>query len=273
MYYFLSVFIIKLKMEHFVIASVDHLTTIPLKIRFYYKNVQLFFRLTTLMGLINHSLYIRGRVFSALKQKLQILDFQFTEEHLDHHTWLLWLGGSKTSRPNFKNIDLKKFLAFSHCYMFQESFIESIINFELISTKNPSLFKAIYYSKKMLGWNSIVNGFWVITLRFRLLDIPHSKFKRYIYFKKFVRNAIRSANRFSKAKKFHNPILGASVCLNEKCVMCQILPDASWSSGQPNWSLEILDPLSTLWLPSYKHHTVRCPCPSTICTPSWIIAD
>ena len=110
------------------ISSVKHLATIPLQIIIFYTNIRLFFQLTTLMGLINHSMYIRGRVLSALDQQFKILEFHFTAEEIDDHAWLLWLGGSKISRPNFKNINLMKFIAISHCYMFQQSFTSCIIN-------------------------------------------------------------------------------------------------------------------------------------------------
>ena len=246
------------RLDHFYISSVNHLAAIPLQIIFFYKDIRLYLQLTTLMGLINHSIYIRGRVLSALDQKLKILEFYFTTEEIDDPAWLLWLGGSKTSRPNFKNINLMKFIAFSHCYMFQQSFINCIINFKHVSIKKPSLFKTIFYSKKVLGWNEIANELWTVTLGFHALHIPESRLKRYVYFKKFVRNAIRSSDRFSKAKVFHDPFLGSSFCrYSRNCIICHLQVSAG------------VNPLA-LPPPSYKHHTRKHPCPSLMCTPYYI---
>jgi len=208
--------------DDFYVPNVSCLTLMPLELHMYYETKRLKMTPAFMQGIINHSPIIRRRLKSAIESKQTKLHLRFTKDDIDHPSWLSFLSGTKRmKKKNFKKIDLFKFIAFSHSYMFHEGYINEIIDFDRM-TNNRSVNRAIYYCLTVLKWDVTARNFLEITHGFRHLSIPRDALTRLGEFTKFVRSALRSRDRYYEATKFHNPYTGMpKVCKPEKnCVMC-----------------------------------------------------
>ena len=238
-----------MEMDTIYITSAKQLNRMPLIIRCYFDQNRVFLRLKTLMGLINHSELIRGRVGSAIYLKKETLDIHFSIQEMDNQIWLVWLG---YVRPILKrDLDLEKFLAFAHTQMFTQELVNSILRYHRYS-RNRSLVKAIYYCKKILGWHDIAEQLFTISLDFRRLDIQEKHMRNAGTFRKFVRSAKRSTDRYNKHEKYHDHYNGGTKYCHpsRNCVICYA------PAGY------LLDPFKMDDNSPYMSHT----CPSALCT-------
>ena len=243
--------------DNFFCPSITDFKVIPVKINVYFQNRQVRMNQRSLMGLINHSQLIRGRLQSAIQLRQKFLKLEFTGEVIDDPHWLNILAGIASLEPHIRHIDLQKFIAFAHLYMFKETFVNHIISYD-ICNKTPSVAPAIYYCWTVINWGIIAHNLWTFTLGFNALSIPDKSFQSFPRFSRFVRSALRSSYRYLDASKFNDPYTGMPRhCAPErKCPMCVYRGHET-----------------PIGINFYQRHRCssrsRLSCPSVVCTASY----
>ena len=88
-------------------------------------------------------------------------------------------------KPWLKTINLAKFVAFSHCFLFKEEFVNHIIDYSLCSANYTKL-TATFYCFGFIKWVRLGYNFWTISLGLRAVPLPVEVRTDFHMFPRFV---------------------------------------------------------------------------------------
>ena len=241
--------------------SIPHLAMLPLQIIIYFEARRIFLGQTVLVGLINRSGLVRQKVQSALQMKLTKVEFRFTEAFIDHPSWLLILAGGRPLKPWLKTINLAKFVAFSHCFLFKEEFVNHIIDYSLCSANYTKL-RATFYCFGLIKWVRLGYNFWTISLGLKAVPLPVGVTTDFNMFIRFVisrpRDVCPSHSDPLRVMNLFLEIAKLQSCRDQQCPVCAHKP-----------SLVLFQYLLEMFYRSMEPdhgQTQRHQCPEPLCT-------
>jgi len=243
----------------------QHLANYPIKIRFFWNNQKFLFSKNTVKGIINHSDYIRTRVYRAIVLGKKQIQFRFTSREFHHWCWISFYAG--TFSPEFvdeiKIMDLVQLIAAAACFGISEDCMIKLLDFKILKS-NHTLHECMYYAFKCLQWEKLVTHFFYSAFSLPKVFIPEQKLKNHYVFHKFLRDLKRSLQRWHKNEKHYDSKTG--FLKNRKAIA-----DSPLGSYLNFWDYKHLRQQSWHQLGGHSiHHSNISRCPTEYCCSAFL---
>lgn len=259
----------------FYFSNNEELKHCPVKIIFKFCGKVQHYSCKVVKGLFNHSEYLRTRLANAIysQEKEICFDFGFYEDdniislNFEPHEWYWFpiLAGLDTGEMfhHRKDIDLARFIAFSHCLGMKELWVHKILTYSGY-IGNPTVDPALYGCIVHYNWLEIAKHFFMFCFNVRVPEIPPEKLKNVHEFSKYLRDLCRGNRRKLHARKFCDPRTGFSVRhpgIHEED-----------RREMDRREMELREELSSKWQnPRLFHHSSKFQCPHVQCCATFLI--